>query len=97
MAQGNDIEQLGDSFWAGLAGRVLHPAHMEIVEALRWIGRPLAATDLLGVFEGQRAGSRLERRLRQLTRLDAIAPDDKGKAHGRLSQIPYRLKRARKA
>ena len=96
MTQGDEIEQIGDSFWAGLAARALHPAHVEIIEALRWIDRPLAATDLLGVFEGQRAGSRLERRLRQLTRLGAVAPGDDEKAHGRLGHIPYRLEEGRR-
>lgn len=90
MTQDDDIEQIGDSFWAGLAARVLHPAQVEIIEALKWIDRPLAATDLLGVFEGQRAGSRLERHLRQLTRLGAVAPDDNGKARGPMGQVVYR-------
>jgi hypothetical protein len=91
MTQGDNIEQIGDFFWAALAARVLHPTHVEIIEALRWIDRPLAATDLLGVFEGRRAGLRIERRLRQLTRLGAVAPVDNGKARGRMGQISYRL------
>jgi hypothetical protein len=91
MTQGDDIEQIGDPFWMALVARVLHPTHVEIIEALRWIDRPLAATDLLWVFEGQRTGLRIERRLRQLTRLGAVAPDGNGKACRRVGQIPYRL------
>jgi hypothetical protein len=91
VSQDNGIGQIGDPFWAALAARVLHPSQVEIIEALRWIDRPLAATDLLRVFEGQRVGLRLERRLRQLTRLGAVAPDDDGKARGSTDQIPYRL------
>lgn len=91
MTQGKDIEQFGDAFWAALSARVLHPAHVEIIEALRWIDRPMSATDLLSVFDGQRTGLRLERRLRQLTRLGAVAPGDNGKARAQMGQIPYRL------
>jgi len=91
VTQGDDIEQTGDSFWAAPVARVLHPAQVEIIEALRWIDRPLAATDLLRVLEEQRTGLRLERRLRQLRRLGAVDPDDNEKACARTSQIRYRL------
>lgn len=91
MTQGDSNGKVGDFFWAALAARVLHPAQVEIIEALRWVDQPLSATDLLRVFEGQRVGLRIERRLRQLTRLGAVAPNDNGKARGPMGQIPYRL------
>lgn len=91
MTQGDGNGKVGDFFWAALAARVLHPAQVEVIEALRWIDRPLAANDLLRVIDGQRVGLRPERRLWQLRRLGAVAPDEDGKARGPMGQIPYRL------
>jgi hypothetical protein len=84
-------EQVGGPFWAALAARALHPAHVEIIEAMRWIDRSLTATDLVHVFEGQRVGLRIERRLRQLARLDAVALDDSGRGGGAAMMRSYRL------
>ena len=80
MTQENGDERIVDFLWGALAARVFHPAHVEIIEALRWIGQPLSATDLLGVFEGQSVGPRIERRLGQLARFGAVAPEDTGEA-----------------
>lgn len=59
-----------------MAARILHPAYVEIIEALRWIDRPLTGTDLVRVLQGQRVGLRVERRLQQLARLGAVAPEN---------------------
>lgn len=76
MTQDNSNSQIGDSYWAALAARILHPAYVEIIEALRWIDRPLTGTDLVRVLQGQRVGLRVERRLQQLARLGAVAPEN---------------------
>jgi hypothetical protein len=89
----NGDRQIGHLYWSALAARVLHPAQVEIIEALRWIDRPLSATDLLRIFEGQRVGVRIERRLRQLARIDAIALDDTQR--GPMGQRAYRLAKQR--
>jgi hypothetical protein len=52
-------EQTEDDFWDVLGDRVRHPARVEIVEALRWIDRPVLTTDLLGVLDWKRIGLRL--------------------------------------
>jgi hypothetical protein len=91
MTQDNSNSQIGDSYWAALVARVLHPAHVEIIEALRWIDRPLTGTDLVGVLQGQRVGLRIERRLQQLARLGAVAPEDKGETRAPVRQRAYRL------
>jgi hypothetical protein len=69
--------RIGSSFWAALAAHALHPAQVEIIEALRWIDQPLSAADLLKICEGQRAELRIEHRLRGLKRLGAVTPDSR--------------------
>jgi predicted transcriptional regulator len=93
MTGENGDGQIGDLYWSALAARVLHPAQVEIIEALWWIDQPLSATDLVRVFEGHRVGVRIERRLRQLARLDAVALEDSGNARGPMGQRSYRLVR----
>jgi hypothetical protein len=93
MTQGDDNGHAEGSFWAALAARAIHPIQVEIIEAMRWIDRPLTATDLSRVLEEQRAGLRIDRRLRQLARLDAVALDDNGKARGPIVRHAYRLTR----
>jgi len=50
--QGNDDSECGrwtpvsDAWWAALAGAVLHPVQVQIIEALRHIDRPLTVWDL---------------------------------------------------
>jgi len=83
--------QIGDAFWAAMVATVLHPVEVEIIEAMRWIGRPLTATDLLHVFEARRSDLRIERRLRRLRKLGAVAPEDSGMARGPLTQLRYHL------
>ncbi|MEX2448941.1 MAG: hypothetical protein WD404_09405 [Solirubrobacterales bacterium] len=68
----SDGEQARDFFWSELAAQVLHPVRVEIVEAMRWIGRPLSAVDLMRVFEGQRKKSRLQWHLGRLTKLGVV-------------------------
>jgi hypothetical protein len=70
MPVGDELNE--DDFWDVLGDRVLHPARVEIVEALRWIDRPVLTTDLLGVLDWKRIGLRIEHHLRQLTRLGIV-------------------------
>lgn len=66
----------GDDFWDALADRALHPVRVEIIEALRWIDRPVATPDLLLVFDAKHIGLRVEHHLRQLTRLGVVEQGD---------------------
>jgi hypothetical protein len=86
-----DNSPIDDSYWAALAARALHPAYVEIIEALRWIDRPLTGTDLVRVLQGQRVGLRIERRLQQLARLSAVAAEDDGETRAPVKQRAYRL------
>lgn len=59
-----------NDFWDALGGRAIHPVRVEIIEALRWIGRAVPTPDLLFVLDGMHIGLRVEHHLRKLTRLD---------------------------
>lgn len=37
--------------WDALVPRVVHPLKVAIIEALRWIGQPLSATELKNLFD----------------------------------------------
>jgi hypothetical protein len=39
--------------WDALAPLLAHPMRVTIVEALRWVGEPLSATDLRKLFDDQ--------------------------------------------
>lgn len=61
-----------DDFWNALGDRAIHPVRVEIIEALRWIGRLVPTPDLLLVFDGKHLGLRVEYHLRQLTQLGVL-------------------------
>jgi hypothetical protein len=81
----------GEFCWGALVARVLHPAQVEIIEALRWIDRSLSAADLMEVFEGRLTRPHIEHRLRQLARLDAVRRDEDEKRPRAAGQFTYRL------
>lgn len=68
---GKDDGQLGDTWWATVAVRALHPIQIQIVEALRWIGEPLAVSDLGEIVE-EVEWVRLNHHIRRLSKLRAI-------------------------
>jgi Helix-turn-helix domain len=82
-----------DFCWGALAARVLHPVQVQIIEALRWIDRPLSAGELLRVLRGEQAGLRIEHHLRRLRRLGAVALDGKATARIAATDRSYRLVR----
>jgi hypothetical protein len=61
-----------DDFWDALGDRAIHPVRVEIIEALRWIDRPVPTPDLLFALDGKHVGLRIEHHLRQLTRLGVV-------------------------
>lgn len=89
-----DDEQADDFCWDGAAARVLHPVRVEIVEAMRWIDRPLSAIDLVYVFEGKRLGLWIEHHLRCLVKLRIAAEENGGQAGDPTTQPLYRLNRS---
>jgi hypothetical protein len=68
---GEDGQEVGFC-WATLVARVLHPVDVEIIEALRWIERPLSADELSKVFDGKWSWAKVSHHIRRLQRLDAV-------------------------
>jgi Helix-turn-helix domain len=66
-------------FWAELVARLLHPSQLQIIEALRWVDRPLSASELVQVLgTGQRL-STIAYHVRRLDSLGVLTPA--GKRH----------------
>ena len=70
--RGRGEEQIDDSWWAGLVGRVLHPIQVQIIEALRWIDQPLSVGEFVEIAEGELQCSVFIRHIRRLSKLGAI-------------------------
>lgn len=70
--------------------RVLHPAEVQIVEALLWIGQPLSAGDLSEVFDGRLSWVVVCRHVRHLTMLGALEVEE-APAIREFTDIRYRL------
>jgi hypothetical protein len=69
----DDAGQAEDDFcWAALVARILHPVQVQIIEALRWIGEPLSAGDLAGLFDNEPSWATLGHHLRRLFKLEAV-------------------------
>lgn len=58
--------------WEALVPLLVHPAKVEIIEALDWIEIPLSATDLDRILSGQLGVSLISYHLRKLAELNAI-------------------------
>lgn len=84
-------EQAGDFCWDALGSLALHPVRMEIIEALRWLGMSLSATDLARVFEGRCVGLRVEYHLRRLSQAGVVRQEDPGGASAAIGQRSYCL------
>ncbi len=67
-------EGISEAFWAMLAARLLHPFQVQIIEAMRWIDRPLSASQLVHVFERKQRLSKVAYHLRRLDSLGALRP-----------------------
>jgi hypothetical protein len=47
----------GEPFtWDALVPHIVHPVKVAIIEALRWIGEPLSASDLTKVIDDEKCG-----------------------------------------
>lgn len=58
--------------WEALVPLLVHPAKVEIIEAMAWIGEPLSATDLDRILSGALGVSLISYHLRKLAELKAI-------------------------
>jgi hypothetical protein len=71
---GRAAAEAGDEHfpWGTLVSRVLIPVKVEIIEAMWWIGLPLAASDLLLVLERDYSLSLLDYHVKELAKLEAL-------------------------
>lgn len=67
-----DGDELPDFDWGRLAPRVLHDVRIEIIEAMRYLGRPLSAADLRKVFEERYGLSLVAYHLQELAKAQAV-------------------------
>lgn len=75
--------------WAALVARVLHPTEVQIIEALRWVERPLSAGDLSELFDTGLSWVVVCRHIRRLTQLGAIEAEQEPLRE--FADIRYRL------
>ena len=59
-------------FWSALAGRLLHPVQVEIIETMRWIERPLSSSELVQVYCAEYRLSTIAYHVRRLADLGAL-------------------------
>lgn len=90
MTQGEDGGDNDDFFWGVMGARLIHPAQVAIIEAMRWIGLPLSASDLIDILDDDELGRRLEHHLRRLVKLGAVVPVDLKTSNSAATQR-YRL------
>lgn len=60
--------------WEDLVPLLVHPVKVVVIEAMTWIDRPLSATDLDRILQGEFGVSLLSYHLRRLAELEIIAP-----------------------
>ena len=70
--RGTGGDQIDDSWWASIVGRILHPMEVEIIEAMRLIDLPLSGGELCEVLDKQPHRIRFDHHLRRLSKLGAI-------------------------
>lgn len=58
--------------WDGLVARLLHETQLHIIEAMRWIDRPLSSTDLSRVFGMSVTHQNLSHHLGRLAQLGVV-------------------------
>jgi hypothetical protein len=83
-------------FWSTLPAKVLHPVRVPMVEALRCIGEPLSAVELVDVLDGFLSMWEAMHHLVVLETLDVVErasadPGGRTPRHGPYG-APYRLK-----
>jgi hypothetical protein len=64
--------EVPDGFWPALAGRLLHPVQVQIIEAIRWVDRPLSASELVQIHCEEHRLSTIAYHVRRLSDLEAL-------------------------
>ncbi len=91
-----DNERTDDDLWGARGDRALDPTQVAMLEALRRIGEPLSAIDIVDVLDGYlsmwEAADHLEA-LQALGTAEAVSADQPGKQASDF-EVPYRLRTA---
>jgi hypothetical protein len=58
--------------WEGLVTRLLHETQLHIIEAMRWIDRPISPSQLVHVFDGSTYLPSIAYHVRHLRKLGVI-------------------------
>lgn len=75
--------------WAMLVPHVVHPLQVAIVEALWWIDRPLAASDLELVFERRFGLSLISYHVLQLRKAEVLEEVAREQVRGALKRLYF--------
>jgi hypothetical protein len=86
-------KQEGPMDWEGLIRRLLHSTQLQIIEAMLWIGRPLSATELSGVFGPTISLSSVSYHLKRLTKLGVLRRVRKRQVRGAWESFYYFVSR----
>lgn len=58
--------------WDALLGQLVHPTQVAVIEALRWVGQPLSATELTEIFDDRLGLSAISYHVRRLKDLGIL-------------------------
>jgi hypothetical protein len=74
LSQRIQLEELSDERvdWDGLVTLLLHETQLHIIEAMRWIDRPVSASQLVQVFDGSTYLSTVAYHVRHLRKLGVV-------------------------
>jgi hypothetical protein len=76
--------------WEALVPHVVHPAKVAVLEALRWIGRPLSSHDLVEVFDTEGLYlSMISYHVRKLFEFGVIVPVQTRRVRGAMETFYY--------
>jgi len=68
--------------WSALAPRVLYPTKVLVIEAIRWIGRPVSAKELERAFDGAFSLSAISYHMKTLADLSILGLYRKRRVRG---------------
>lgn len=79
-----------DGFWAALAACLLHPVKLQIIEAMRWIDRPVSSSQLVQALGETETLSSVSYHVRSLVTISVLKPVRRRPVRGAL-ETSYRL------
>jgi hypothetical protein len=68
--------------WEALIGRLVHPTQLAIIEAVRWIERPLSPVQLVRVFDHEIALTSVAYHVGRLADLGVLTPSGTRQVRG---------------